>query len=834
MNRPVKLGAAVTAVVLALTTAPAIAGGPHDRVVSTNPADNVPIVEDGGGVWGTATVGQTTVVGGSFTSVRPRSGARVARTNIFAFNNASGAISSTFTPDIALRVWDVIPAGDGVSVYVGGQFNNVDGRAGTSRVARINVTTGQVISTFRSPGFDNIVTDLQLANGRLYVGGYFKTVAGQPRTGLVALNPTTGALTDHLDQVPFAGVFRDAPDTSVPSGNRGTGVERFVLTPDGSRLVAIGNFTSVGGQSRVQVAMLDTSGGQATLADWATTRYSTPCSSRFPTYTLGLDVSPGGDYFVISTGGAFSGGVNSGTLCDTVARWETGSSGSGQQPTWVDYMGGDTSTAVGITGAAVYVGGHFRWANNPYAGDAVGPGAVDKKGMAALDPRNGLPLMFNAGKLPLQWGVTRFNSDNQGLWVNHDGTTLGNETTGRMGLLPLTGGKVLPDDDTGALPGNAFLAGARPTPTGPNPVLHRVNAAGPSVTAADGLGDWAADEGFTSPVRNSGSNASGWSEAFSTTASVPAGTPVELFSTERWDPSGDPPMQWDLPVAAGLPIEVRLYFANGYSGTSQVGQRVFDVDVDGQRVLDDFDIVADTGGHLRGTMKSFDITSDGNVDIDFGHVAENPLVNAIEIVRTDIGPPPLSDEDDVVRTALTETAATSTSAVGNGGLDWSSSRGAFMADGRLYTGWSDGTFTWRPFNGNATYGTVRTIDLRGLTAFENELRSIRGMWFDRTTGRLYFTLPGQSQLFYRYFTPESLTVGAVRHVAPDTGAGIDWRTVTGGFLANGRLYHSSSDGTLRSVQWQPGGPVAGTTTTVSGPSVDGRDWSSGTLFLHAP
>ena len=98
MNRPVKLGAAVTAVVLALTTAPAIAGGPHDRVVSTNPADNVPIVEDGGGVWGTATVGQTTVVGGSFTSVRPRSGARVARTNIFAFNNASGAISSTFTP----------------------------------------------------------------------------------------------------------------------------------------------------------------------------------------------------------------------------------------------------------------------------------------------------------------------------------------------------------------------------------------------------------------------------------------------------------------------------------------------------------------------------------------------------------------------------------------------------------------------------------------------------------------------------------------------------------------------------------------------------------------
>jgi hypothetical protein len=232
-------------------------------------------------------------------------------------------------------------------------------------------------------------------------------------------------------------------------------------------------------------------------------------------------------------------------------------------------------------------------------------------------------------------------------------------------------------------------------------------------------------------------------------------------------------------------------------------------------------------------MKAFNVTSDGNVDIDFSHVIENPLINGIEIIRTDV-PAPTSDEnDDVWRNSLSETSFTGTAAVGSGGIDWSSSRGAFMADGRLYTGWADGTFRSRTFNGS-TFGAGSTVNLRGLTAFAAELPGIRGMWFDRSTGRMYFTLSGQRGLYYRYFTPESATVGAIRFQLPETGATVDWSTVTGGFLANGKLYFRNATGSLSSVQWTKDGPVPGTVRAVSGPQIDGANWNSRTMFLYAP
>ena len=182
------------------------------------------------------------------------------------------------------------------------------------------------------------------------------------------------------------------------------------MTPDGSRLVAIGNFRTVSGQRRVQVAMIDTSGAQAALTDWSTTRFSMACSQNFPTYTLGIDISPDGKYFVVGTGGAFNGGAAPARCATRSPAGRSTGPGPDQQPTWVDYMGGDTTTAIDITGAAVYIGGHFRWANNPYAADAGARARWGARGWRRSTRATACRCASTPASCRCDWGVNRFDS----------------------------------------------------------------------------------------------------------------------------------------------------------------------------------------------------------------------------------------------------------------------------------------------------------------------------------------------------------------------------------------------------------------------------------------
>src|SRR5204862_361603 len=112
--------------------------------------------------------------------------------------------------------------------------------------------------------------------------------------------------------------------------------------------------------------------------------------------------------------------------------------------------------------------------------------------------------------------------------------------------------------------------------------------------------------------------------------SVPAGTPMALLQSQRWDPGGAPEMQWAFPEGNG-DYEVRLYFAEIYGGAARVGGRVFNVDVEGQ-TLNNLDVFAAAGNRAyKAVVKRFSVhLTDGTVNINFGHVAENPMVQAIE------------------------------------------------------------------------------------------------------------------------------------------------------------------------------------------------------------
>jgi len=142
--------------------------------------------------------------------------------------------------------------------------------------------------------------------------------------------------------------------------------------------------------------MLKVSGARARVMPWRSRSFEPTCRPGFQSMTRDVGFSPDGSYFVITTTGAYRRGPPK--LCDTVSRWESGARGDNLRPSWVAYTGGDSVYAVAVTGSAVYVGGHHRWFNNPFRGNAAGPGAVPREGVAALDPDDGLPLAWDPGR----------------------------------------------------------------------------------------------------------------------------------------------------------------------------------------------------------------------------------------------------------------------------------------------------------------------------------------------------------------------------------------------------------------------------------------------------
>jgi beta-propeller uncharacterized protein DUF5122 len=417
MRRRLLVAALLMPLALAGAT-PAAADPAQSAVVSTNPVDFTPHVT-GGTVWSIVVVGRTVVVGGSFTQVTNSARTQTyARRNIFAYGLTDGVIRP-FAPAVDGAVY-ALAAGPGDTVYIGGAFKTVDGIKQRG-LARVGLTTGRRIGTFHARINWGDVRALNARNGRLYVGGTFTKITGTARTALARLNPITGAVDTGFD-----------PRLSAPGLAR-TRVEHFDISPDGTRLIAIGALLRAGPAERVQIAMFDVSGATARLTDWFTDAYKPACMPGFDTYLRQVKFSPDGTYFVVAATGRLSSPVR---LCDSAARFEVAGSGR-HAPTWVQRTGGDSLYAVAVTGAAVYVGGHQRYLDNPNGSDAAGPGpgAVARVGIGALNPATGKALAWNPTR-DRGVGVRAFVAIPSGLLVGSDTDMLGKEYHGRLGMFP--------------------------------------------------------------------------------------------------------------------------------------------------------------------------------------------------------------------------------------------------------------------------------------------------------------------------------------------------------------------------------------------------------------
>jgi hypothetical protein len=406
---------------LGATAVPGAAGASIGlgAVVSANPANWTPNVADGA-VYKFVQVGGTMYAGGSFSQVSAAAGVSpggtFARSNLVAFNPGTGVVSS-FAPTVNGAVWAL--ASDGTWLYVGGTFTAVNGVARRG-LAKLNPTTGAVDTGFNAGLASGNVTEAAVVAGRLIVGGTFP---GKLR----ALNLSTGANTGYVN----LGISGTVADTAGP-----TKVYRFAVNPAATRLVGVGNFTSVGGQSRWRAFMLDLGATAATVDPWYYAPLKNLCrATSEPAYLRDVDFSPDGSWFVfVSTGYIPQSGGLFRDVCDAAARFETGIAAP-SRPTWINYTGGDTLHSVAATDVAVYVQGHERWLNNPYGANTAGPGAVSRPGIGAINPTTGLALSWNPTKDRGVGGKDLYVTT-QGLWVGSDTTHIGHEYHARIALMP--------------------------------------------------------------------------------------------------------------------------------------------------------------------------------------------------------------------------------------------------------------------------------------------------------------------------------------------------------------------------------------------------------------
>ena len=206
----------------------------------------------------------TAYLGGQFSTVSGQTRSKAAAVPIgdrpasagtcLANYDAVDCAPTAFDPDVSgYAVFDLAVDRASSTVFLAGEFSSVGGSP-QSRLAAVNASTGARDASW-SPDPDAQVMTVTVSGSRVYVGGYFSTIAGQTR-GWVASFATTGARAI------------DAWNPNAAMGGTcqcGDGI--YDIQVVGSTTYLAGNFWSLGGVARNRVGAVDTTTGIATAWD---------------------------------------------------------------------------------------------------------------------------------------------------------------------------------------------------------------------------------------------------------------------------------------------------------------------------------------------------------------------------------------------------------------------------------------------------------------------------------------------------------------------------------------------------------------------------------------
>ena len=155
----------------------------------------------------------------------------------------------------------------------------------------------------------------------------------------------------------------------------------------------------------------------------------------------------------------------------------------------------------------------------------------------------------------------------------------------------------------------------------------RINAGGTVVSSTDESPNWEDNSGeglFTGANHsvNTGLIFAANLDYDNRDTSIPAyideATFEAIFAQERFDLDTAPEMEFEVPLT-NQDYVVNLFLGNSFAGTSNVGDRVFDIEIEGVIAQSGLDLI-DEFGHLSGGMLSFPVTvTDGELNIRLLH-----------------------------------------------------------------------------------------------------------------------------------------------------------------------------------------------------------------------
>ncbi len=332
-----------------------IGGANRNRIAAVDPATGNADAQWNPGANNTvmtiAARGNWVYAGGLFTTIGGQTRQRIAALQIANGAN-TGTADPSWAPDANDGVYSV--ATNNTHVYIGGTFTTLAGGTLRNRIAAISLATGSSAATIDADWDPDAtgtgVFAIAASDTQVFAGGWFTSIGGAARSGLALLAPANGANAGDADAS-----WNPQPAGALAGGN--TLVRTLVLI--GTKLYVGGSFTTIGGQSRNNLAVLSTTGTGTADAAW---------DPDVNNMVAAIAVS--GD--TVYAGGSFS-SVKAQTRVNLAAVDSLGNITS-----WAPNPD-DEVYALAYSGGKVYAGGFFN---------TIGGGASSR--VAALDAGTGL------------------------------------------------------------------------------------------------------------------------------------------------------------------------------------------------------------------------------------------------------------------------------------------------------------------------------------------------------------------------------------------------------------------------------------------------------------